>query len=201
MDNVSFHPRLAACCAFVAGFMFLLSANVQAFWNSEYQWGIEIPKPENDPLVWNKTDAFLWVPPNSKHIRAVLLAPANIIERRICDDPIIREEAAKDGLALIFFQAGWKSQIVESPRLLEFMQGMLDQFADKSGYQELRTAPWITIGHSGNSQFCQGMAREKPERELANIVIKERSRVWRKTVIHRGWRACRFCLSPDNLRK
>ncbi len=149
-----------------------LCGSAQAFWNSEYQWGIEIPKPANDPLVWNKTDAFLWVPPKSQHIRAVLLAPANIIERRICDDPIIRAEAEKDDLALVYFQAGWKSPIMETPRLLEFVQSVLDQLAVKSGYDELRTVPWITIGHSGNSQFCQAMARQKPERTLANIVIK-----------------------------
>jgi len=61
---------------------------------------------------------------------------------------------------------------MESPRLIEFVQAILDQFADKSGYDELRTVPWITIGHSGNSQFCQAMARQQPARILANIVIK-----------------------------
>ena len=49
---------------------------------------------------------------------------------------------------------------------------MLNQFANVSGYDELRAAPWIPFGHSGNSQFCAALARQRPERTLANVVIK-----------------------------
>ena len=143
-----------------------------AYWNAIYQYGVEIPKPANDPFITNKTSAFLWIPPTAKHIRAVLLAPANIIERRFCDDSVIRSEAERDGIALIFFQAGWGKGIMESPRLVTYIQSILDTLATKSGYNELKTVPWIPIGHSGNSQFCQGIARQQPNRILADIVFK-----------------------------
>ena len=149
-----------------------------------YQFGLIIPKdppPPNSPpgakpdpaTLTGDTHAFLWVPPHARKIRAVLLCPANIIERRICNDAITRDEAERDGLALLFFQAGWgKDFINNTTRLAPFVEVMLDQFADLSGYDELRTVPWIPFGHSGNSQFCAALARHKPGRTLANIVVK-----------------------------
>ena len=144
----------------------------QGYWNSVYQFGIEIPKPDNDPFVTGKTMAFLWVPPAVKRIRAIILAPANIIERRFCDDSIIRAEAARDGIALLYFQSGLAKGAVDNPRLISYLQDILDKMACKSGYAEISTVPWIPVGHSGNSQFCQGIARLRPDKILANIIFK-----------------------------
>ena len=150
---------------------------------SVYQYGLVIPKEtppssapasvKPDPAAMSgDTHAFLWVPPQVAKIRAVLLCPANIIERRICEDEITRAEAARDGLAMLFFQPGWGRDFVNTPKLVPFIEAMLNQFAQISGYDELKTVPWIPLGHSGNSQFCQALARQKPERTLANVVIK-----------------------------
>lgn len=151
---------------------FIGLSTVQAHWNSVYQFGIEIPKPDNDPFVTGKTTAFLWIPPSAKHIDAVILAPANIIERRFCDDSIIRAEAIRDGIAILFFQSGLAKGVVDNPHLISYMQDILDKLAYKSGYAELSTIPWIPVGHSGNSQFCQGIARLRPDKILANIIFK-----------------------------
>jgi hypothetical protein len=140
--------------------------------NSIYQFGVVIPKSGTDPLIWNQTNAFLWVPPDCRHIRALILAPSNVIERRFCDDPIVRAEAARDGLAIVFFNAGWKKEIFDTPDCITYVETILDALADKSGYQELRTVPWIPFGHSGNSSSSQAMAQWDPGRTLANIVVK-----------------------------
>jgi hypothetical protein len=140
--------------------------------NSIYQFGVTIPKSGTDPLVTGQTNAFLWVPPQSERLRGVIIAASNVIERRFCDDPIVRGEAARDGLAIVFFNAGWSRQIFDSADCITYMESVLDQLADRSGYEELKTVPWIPFGHSGNSSFCQAMAQWKPERTLANIVVK-----------------------------
>ncbi len=161
----------------------LMTAGAMTLHAADYQFGLVVPKEAPPPdapktakpdptALSGDTHAFLWIPPHAPKIRAVLLCPANIIERRICNDPITREEAAKDGLALLFFQPGWGRDFVNTPRLAPFIESMLNQFADISGYDELRTVPWIPFGHSGNSHFCQALARQKPERTLANIVVK-----------------------------
>jgi len=136
-----------------------------------YQFGIEVPKPADNPLIWNHTLAFLWIPPSLKHIRAVLLAPANIIEKRFCDSRIIRREAARDGLAVMFFDPGWKSGLVHTPQVVPYIQNLLNKLALKSGYGDLATAPWIPIGHSGNSFFVTGILRYAPQRTVAAIYI------------------------------
>jgi pimeloyl-ACP methyl ester carboxylesterase len=130
--------------------------------NSIYQFGIELPKPANDPALWKVTDAFLWVPPQVKRLRAVLLAPANILERQVCDDPIIRQMAAKQGLAILFFQSALSKQATDAD-VVHYVQTMLEHLADIS---------WIPIGHSGNSVFVARIARQAPDRTLCTIVIK-----------------------------
>jgi hypothetical protein len=140
--------------------------------NSVYQFGVTIPKSGTDPLISGQTNAYLWVPPKCERLRGVIIAAANVIERRFCDDPTIRGEAAREGLAIVFFNAGWNRGIFDSPECVAYMESLLDQLADKSGYEELKTVPWIPFGHSGNSSFCQAMAQLKPERTLANIVVK-----------------------------
>ena len=140
--------------------------------NAVYQFGFESAKLIDDPLLSGKTSAFLWLPPHVRHIRAILLAPANIIERRVADDPIIRDEATRDDMAIVFFQAGWARGGMDSPRLAEYVQAILEKLADQSGYSELKTAPWIPIGHSGNHQFVESISRLKPTRTVANIIVK-----------------------------
>ena len=166
--------------------LFLIGAEAPAAFahDAVYQFGLVIPKDpaptdgspgaKPDPTtLTGDTHAFLWIPPHVSKIRAVLLCPANIIERRICNDAITRDEAEKDGLAILFFQAGWGKDFINNTlKLAPFMESMLNQFADASGYDELRTIPWIPLGHSGNSQFCAALARQEPTRTLANVVIK-----------------------------
>lgn len=142
--------------------------------NSVYQFGVIIPASGTNPLIPAQTTAYLWVPPQCQHLRGVIVASANVIERRFCDDPIVRAEATRDGLAIVFMNSGWKTAVYDQPESADYVESVLDQLADRSGYDELKTIPWIPFGHSGNSGFCQAMAQWKPERTLANIVVKGR---------------------------
>jgi hypothetical protein len=139
---------------------------------ADYQFGLEIPKDDHQPLLYGRTSAFLWVPPASQKLKAVVIAPANIIERKFCDDPQIRAAAAKDDVALLYIQGGWKGDFIKGPDLAPFIQSILDRFAASSGYGELATIPWIPLGHSGNSVFCGTLLRERTDRILAAVVIK-----------------------------
>ena len=138
---------------------------------SDYQFGVDLPKPAGDPNLAGTTHAFLWVPPHCDHLRAIAIAPANIIEREFCDDPQIRAMAEREGVALLFFQGGWSKQMPDDgfPR---YVQTMVDHLADISGIAELRTIPWIPVGHSGNSQFVAKVARCAADRVVCTVVIK-----------------------------
>lgn len=139
---------------------------------SEYQFGGDYVDLGGDPLFHGTTHAFLWVPPHANKLRAVLLAPANIIERRVADDPIIRTEAARDGIAIVFFQGSFAKGAMKSPLVAQYVHDMLTRLAAESGYAELSTIPWIPLGHSGNSQFVQAVGRQASNNVVAEIVIK-----------------------------
>ena len=170
MKKDSRNPLHSLVRAFLAACLAITPA--WAGWNTEYQFGAEVAPPAGVDLIPGKATAFLWVPPKVRRIRAVIMAAANVIERRFCDDPQVRAMAASGGVAIVFFQPGWKGDIFGSPRFIPYVESILGELADKSGYGELRVVPWIPIGHSGNSKFCESMGRMKPERTLANIVVK-----------------------------
>jgi hypothetical protein len=136
-----------------------------------YQYGFVLPQEKGNPQLWTSSRVFLWIPPRLRHIRCVLLAPANVIEGQFCKSPIIRAEAARDGIAIVFFDPGWKFNMLGSPNLIPFLQGILDRLASISGYGELKTVPWIPIGHSGNSFFVSDVLRYATDRVLAAIFI------------------------------
>jgi hypothetical protein len=144
---------------------------VTTAWGADYQFGVDLPKPADDPTLSGTTHAFLWVPPHCEHLRAVVLAPANIIEREFCDDPQIRSMAEHEGVALLFFQSAVSKQMPDEG-FPHYVQTMLDHLADVSGIAELRTIPWIPVGHSGNSQFVAKVARYAADRVVCTVVIK-----------------------------
>jgi hypothetical protein len=139
---------------------------------AEYQWSTTLPDAPATTALWGRSPFFLYIPPSLPHVRAVLMAPANIIERRLADDPSFRAEAAHDGFAILFFQNGLRKGVLETPDTVRYIQTALDQLAAKSGYPEIATVPWIPLGHSGNSQFVQSVLRHATARTLAAVVIK-----------------------------
>jgi len=153
-------------------FLFAAALAAHAAGAAEYQFGVTLPPSTVNPSLYAASHFFLYIPPQTPRVRAVLWAPANIIERRLCDDPALRAEAARDGIAIVFFQAGWRKDFFNSPDLVRYLQTAADELAARSGYSEIATAPWIPIGHSGNSQFVQGVDRQAPARVVAGIVIK-----------------------------
>ncbi len=70
--------------------MMLIAARSSA---AEYQFSV--------PTGPRDSRAFLWIPPQCQHVRGILLASQVILEKRVCDDPIIRDACARENLAII----------------------------------------------------------------------------------------------------
>src|SRR6184192_4097525 len=60
--------------------------------NSIYQYSVPI---ENRA-------ACLWIPPECKQVRGVIISLANLLERQWLEDPIVRKTAAQEGLGIIW---------------------------------------------------------------------------------------------------
>ncbi len=89
--------------------------------------------------VKKPSEAFLWIPPEAKQVRGVVMAGMTLMEREFVKDSVIRRACADEQLALVFLKCGLSAA---DP------QKVLDDFAAVSGYGELSVAPLLFVGHS-----------------------------------------------------
>lgn len=116
----------------------------------------------------------LWVPPESERIRAIFIMPNNTDSFLIGEHPAVRKVAAKHHMAIIHFKAVGGAVIEgtrsESPALAEkSFNTILDIAATESGIDDLRHAPWITLGKSSRGKFPFRTAWWNPSRVIATI--------------------------------
>ncbi|MDB5146857.1 MAG: hypothetical protein JWQ57_877 [Mucilaginibacter sp.] len=121
-------------------------------------------------------NAYLWIPPDCRQVRGVIISLANLLERNWLEDPLIRRTAAEIGLGIIWVgpvQKNDQSFTADmKPGMEKVFQQMMNDLAQESGYQELKNAPVIPMGHSANGHFAWTFANALPERTIACIPVK-----------------------------
>ena len=137
--------------------------------NSIYQYAVPIE---------NRT-AYLWIPPKCAHVRGVIIALANLLERQWLEDPTIRATASAQGLGIIWIGPAPKNGQITDVFTADMKSGagkllekMLKDFAVQSGYKDLEYAPIISTGHSANGQFAWEVPNWDAARTIAAIPIK-----------------------------
>lgn len=134
MKLISYLVALPLFCASLTG-------RADAVW----QWSV--------PL--GHGSAFLWIPPDCKQVRAVVVGQNNMIEEGILEHQIMRAELAKLGIAEIFIAPpfeSWQNATNNDAANVEF-SAMLKTLATDSGYGELEFAPVTPIGHSAMASY------------------------------------------------
>lgn len=128
---------------------------------AEWQWSI----------ADGNVRAYLWIPPGCQRVRAVMVANHNMIEQGIMEHPVMRAELARLGIAEI-----WTVQKFEM--IFDFNKGAGEHYeriaaalADESGYQELKFAPVIPLGHSACATYPWNFAAWNPGRTLAVLSV------------------------------
>jgi pimeloyl-ACP methyl ester carboxylesterase len=100
----------------------------------------------------------------------------NLAEKTLLEDPVIREAAAAENLALIWigtgprgrpFNRGFKSKDDDA-----LLNEMLSELAKESGYSELAAAPLLSIGHSAGVPFAWELAKSHPDRMIGVVPFK-----------------------------
>lgn len=99
--------------------------------------------------------AFLWVPPQARRVRGVVMGGMTLMERECVKDARIRQACAAEKLAIVFLQCGLGAADV---------QKVLDDLARASGYGELAVAPLFFIGHSAGGPQAKACAVKMAER-------------------------------------
>jgi hypothetical protein len=138
---------------------------------AEYQWSA-LMSPAT-PNVGQSPRAFLWIPPDCRRVRAVVVGQNNMIEEGILQHPLFRREMASLGIAEIFiappfdtFQSATNNDAAQAS-----FNAMLKSLAADSGYGELEFAPVVPLGHSAMASYPWNFAAWNPERTLAILSV------------------------------
>lgn len=154
-----------AVCA--AGLIFFALTTFAAEW----QWSVPLDAGGDQKI---SSRAFLWIPPDCRQLRAVIVGQHNMLEEGIFEHPNFRKEMAKLGLAEIWITPTfdyWQNATNNEAANTRF-NALLKSLAEESGYGELESAPVIPIGHSAMASYPWNFAAWNPERTLAILSIK-----------------------------
>jgi len=135
-----------------------------------YQWKVDlesIPSPQPDAPL----QAYLWIPPDCKEVKGIVLACRNVQEEGILTHPDFRKEMAELGFAGIWVAPGWNGIFDVRAGAQSAFEETIDKLAEVSGYPELRYAPVVYMGHSAHASGPYHFGAWNPDRTLAMISI------------------------------
>lgn len=133
----------------------------------------EMKKPDADVLVWT--------PPGAKGIRGILMFANNTDLVKIGEHKRVREIATKHDMAIIYWKrlSGQVIERVEPPALADVtMTTLLDIAAKQTGQDDIRHAPWVTMGKSSRGRLPFWMAWWFPDRVVATIAYHAEAPTW-----------------------
>jgi alpha-glucosidase len=118
--------------------------------------------------------AYLWVAPQCRRVRGLIIAAENALELNWMEDPIIRKTAEELGLGMIWLADGKPTNITfeMKPDAVASLDTMFHDLAVESGFPEIENAPLIVTGHSWNGRMAWNYPNVRPERVLAAIPIR-----------------------------
>src|SRR5688572_21009263 len=72
-------------------------------WAAEYQWSVPVvPSVAADMKDRPASRAYLWIPPDCRYVRGVVVGQQNMLEERILEHPEFRNTMAELGLAVVW---------------------------------------------------------------------------------------------------
>ena len=144
---------------------FLLSLNA---WSAEWQWSVPVKGAIENA---GRSRAFLWIPPNCKRIRGVIVAQHNMEEIMILENPGFRKAMSELGFAEIWCAPSFDHLFRFNQGAGDVFNGMMNDLANESGYTELNDIPIVPMGHSAAASWPYYFAAWNPERTLAAISV------------------------------
>ena len=136
-----------------------------------YQWSVPV-----GGVVSRETnahpEAFLWIPPGCKAVRAVVLGQHNLLEEPLFETPAFRRALSKVCVGEVWVTPMFDMVFDFSNGAGDQVNGLMSGLAKESGYAELATAPIVPVGHSAAASFPWNFAAWAPERTLAVISLK-----------------------------
>jgi hypothetical protein len=138
---------------------FLLACGITN--GAEWQWSVPMGKGR----------AFLWIPPQCKELRAIVVAQNNMIELGILEHETFRKTLAEEGIGEVFIAPPFEFIFRFDKDAGERFDDVMKRLAEVSGYSELNFAPVVPLGHSACATFPWNFAAWNPERTLAVLSV------------------------------
>lgn len=138
-------------------------------------------KSKRSVLTSPKADVLVWVPPEAKRLRAVMMIPCNTDSKHIGEHKAVREVAAKNEIGIVYLRHFDGSVIERSdpPAKAEgTFAAFMELLANKTGIAEFRHAPWITLGKSSRGRFPFRTTWWFPKRVIASISYHGETPTW-----------------------
>jgi hypothetical protein len=156
-----------------------------------WQWSVPAPSIEG-------RRAFLWVAPECRRVRGLVVACQNMLEQPLFERPAFRSACKDAGLGILMIYSGHdkgpdddrnpdhpvRSALdiflnptfpdgQENPKGAgDDLQGVLNRLAQESGYGEIRYAPLLPVGHSSAGNFVWHLYRWDASRIFAMMPFK-----------------------------
>ncbi len=111
----------------------------------------------------NPSAAFLWIPPQAKQVRGLLVAGMTLMEREFAKDQAIRNACQDEGLAILFFKCGLSE--IDMPKVL-------NDLARVSGYHELPVVPLMFVGHSAGGPQAKALTIKMANRCFGLVLYR-----------------------------
>lgn len=137
---------------------------------AEWQWSVLAHNVVSQETS-DHPRAFLWIPPDCKRVRAVVVGQHNMLEEGILEHLVFRKKLAELNIAEIWITPGLDQVWSPQSNAQNNLELIFDSLASVSGYSELKYAPIIPIGHSAMATFPWNFAAQNNERTLAILSI------------------------------
>lgn len=147
----------------------VLLASVSATSGAVWQWSVNVQNAEDRGE--GPPRAFLWIPPSCQRVRAVIVGQNNMEEEPILENRKFREALGALNVAEVWTTPAFSPFFRFDKGAGEVLAGMMNDLASESGYDELRFAPIIGIGHSATASWPFYLAAWNPDRTLACISV------------------------------
>jgi len=145
-----------------------LAASGRLVWSAQWQWSIAVKGAREGGGL---SRAFLWIPPDCRRVRGVVVAQHNMEEISILENPRFRRGLSDLGFAEVWCSPAFDHLFRFNQGAGRMFNGMMADLADESGYQELTIAAVVALGHSAAASWPYYFAAWNPGRTLAALSV------------------------------
>jgi hypothetical protein len=138
---------------------------------SVYQWSAPMPGVASSETK-GPPEAFLWIPPHCRAVRAVVLGQHNLLEEPLFESKTFRKALSSACIGIVWVTPMFDTVFDFPNEGGDRVDALMQALAKESGYDELSSAPIAPIGHSAAASFPWNFAAWAPERTLALVSLK-----------------------------